>query len=199
VKKPRKKTRRGLPLDRAPKSKTPRKKIRRGPSAGHAPNRGADVLPNLKKKYQLRLPSQASNLEIVREFVSRIARKVGFSEDDVNKIELAVDEACTNVIKHAYGNDNKKPMDIAIKVDLEKLTVLITDRGKGFNPRKLTHPDMKEYLAKMRVGGLGVYLMKTLMDEVEYDIQPGKRNQLRMVKYYSKDGEKTQMQVNAGA
>lgn len=179
--------------------KKPRKKTKRGPSPGRAPNRGADVLPNLKKKYQLRIPSHAGNLEIVRDFVSRIARKVGFNEDDVNKIELAVDEACTNVIKHAYGTDSKKLIDIAIKVDLEKLTVMITDRGRGFNPKKLPQPDMKEYIAKMRVGGLGVYLMKTLMDEVEYDIQPGKRNQLRMVKYYSKDGEKRKVPVNAGA
>jgi serine/threonine-protein kinase RsbW len=170
--------------------KKPRKKTKRGPRPGRAHNRGADVLPNLKKKYQLRLPSHAANLEIIREFVSRIAKKVGFNEDDVNKIELAVDEACTNVIKHAYGNDSKKPIDVVIKVDLEKLTVVITDHGKGFNPQKVPRPDMKEYLAKMRVGGLGIFLMKTLMDEVDYDIQPGKRNRLRMVKYYAKDGDK---------
>ena len=178
--------------------KKPRKKTKRGPSPGRAPNRGADVVPNLKKKYQLRIPSHAGNLEIVREFVSRIARKVGFNEDDVNKIELAVDEACTNVIKHAYSSDSKKPIEIALKVDLEKLTVEITDRGKGFNPKKLQRPDMKEYIAQMRVGGLGVYLMKTLMDEVVYNIQPGKRNQLRMVKYYTKDGEKKTAQVGVG-
>ena len=156
---------------------------------GRAPNRGADVLPNLKKKYQLRIPSHAGNLEIIREFASRIARKVGFNEDDVNKIELAVDEACTNVIKHAYSYDSKQPINLVIKVDAEKLTVLITDHGKSFDPKQLRPPDMKEYFVQMRVGGLGVYLMKTLMDEVEFDIQPGKRNQLRMIKYLAKDGD----------
>lgn len=168
--------------------KEPRATNRGASKPGLAHKQGADVLPELKKKkYQLRIPSQADNLEIIRELVSRVATKVGFSEDDVNKIELAVDEACTNVIKHAYEKDSKKPIDIVIKIDYEKLTVIITDRGKGFNPRRVRLPNMKEYLAEMRVGGLGIYLMKTLMDEVDFDIQPGKRNQVRMVKYFIKE------------
>lgn len=159
---------------------------------GGAPNQGADVLPELKKKkYEMRIPSQADNLEIIREFVSRVAGKVGFSEDDVNKIELAVDEACTNVIRHAYEKDSKKPIDIVIKIDYEKLTVIITDQGKGFNPRRVRVPNMKEYLAEMRVGGLGIYLMKTLMDQVDFDMQPGRRNRVCMVKYFIR-GDKVQ-------
>lgn len=172
--------------------KTPHNKSERGTTPGRAHNRGTDVLPNLKKKYHLRIPSHADNLEIIREFVSRVAKKVGFSEDDVNKIELAVDEACTNVIKHAYGKDSKKPIDVVIKIDYQKLTVIVSDQGKGFNPRRLRLPNMKEYLAEMRVGGLGVYLMKTLMDEVDFDIQPGKRNRVRMIKYFIRDDEKQQ-------
>lgn len=170
--------------------KKSRPKTEPGPTPGRAHNQGADVLRNLKKKYQLRIPSHASNLEIVREFTARIARKVGFSDEEVSNIEIAVDEACTNVIKHAYGNDSKMPIQLIIKVDSDKLTVLITDHGKGFDPKKLRPLDMRDYLAKMRVGGLGVHLMRTLMDEVEFNIQPGKRNQLRMVKYFVKDGGK---------
>jgi len=142
-----------------------------------------DTLAPKSKKYHLKIPSQTDNLEIIREFVSRIARKVGFSDDDISKIELAVDEACTNVIKHAYQNNSQKPIDITIIIDYEKLTVVVTDKGKGFNPEKLKVPDLKEYLAEMRVGGLGIYLMKTLMDEVEIKSKPGKGNQVRMVKY----------------
>jgi serine/threonine-protein kinase RsbW len=141
-------------------------------------------LPKIQKKYQLRIPSQTDNLELIREFVSRVSRKVGFKDDDVNKIELAVDEACANVVKHAYKKDEKKPIDIVIQIDYQKLTVIVTDRGRGFNPRKVKQPDMKEYLAQMRVGGLGIYLMRTLMDEVDFNVQPGKRNQVRMTKYF---------------
>lgn len=142
-------------------------------------------MPQVKKKYQLRIPSQTDNLELIREFVARIARKVGFKDDDVSKIELAVDEACANVIKHAYHNKNeKKPIDIAIQIDYQKFTIIITDHGRGFNPQKIKSPDMKEYLAEMRVGGLGIYLMRTLMDEIDFNIKPGKRNQVIMSKYF---------------
>ncbi len=137
-----------------------------------------------KAEYRLRIPSQTDNLEIIRFFVGKVAHKVGFSEDDIGKIELAVDEACTNVMKHAYKEDiTDKSLDVAVKIDYQKLTLVVTDHGKGFDPKKIRIPDMKEYLAELRVGGLGIYLMKTLMDEVDYDIKPGVRNQVRMVKY----------------
>ena len=144
-------------------------------------------VPKIMKKYQLRIPSQTDNLEIIRSFVSRVAEKVGFDEDDVNKIELAIDEACTNVIKHAYKKDPLKPIDIVIQIDYQKLTCIVTDRGKGFDPKIIKMPNMKEYLAELRVGGLGIYLMRTLMDEVDYDIRPGVRNRVKMVKYLLKD------------
>ncbi len=139
------------------------------------------------KTYRLKIPSQTDNLEIIREFVAKIAERYGFDDEDVSKIELAVDEACANVIKHAYGKNQRKPIDIIIKVDARKLTVIVSDRGKGFDPRSMKVPDMKEYLSEMRVGGLGLYLMETLMDEVEFDIKPGKRNQVKLVKYIDKN------------
>ena len=134
--------------------------------------------------YQLKIPSLSDNLEIIREFVSKIAAKAGFDDDAISKIELAVDEASANVIKHAYKESQRKPIDIMIKIDPEKLTVIVSDRGKGFNASKLKDPDMKEYLAKMRVGGLGIYLIRTLMDEVDFKSEPGKGNQVKMVKYF---------------
>ena len=143
-------------------------------------------MPRIQRKYQLRIPSQTDNLEVIRTFVSKIAEKVGFREDDISKIELAVDEACANVIKHAYEKASTKPIDIVIKIDYDKLTVVVTDRGKGFDPKSIKMPDMKEYLAELRVGGLGIYLMRALMDEVNYDIRPGVRNQVKMVKYFLK-------------
>jgi len=137
------------------------------------------------KQFKLRIPSQTDNLELIRFFVGRVAEKVGFDDEDVGKIELACDEACTNVIKHAYGERNRmQSLDIAIQLDYQKLTLIVTDHGKGFDPQAIQIPDMKEYLAELKVGGLGIYLMKTLMDEVDYDIKPGVRNQVRMVKYF---------------
>ncbi|MBN2030655.1 ATP-binding protein [bacterium] len=143
-----------------------------------------------EKNYHLKIPSRTDDLEVIRDFVASVAKKVGFDGDEVNKIELAVDEACTNVIEHAYQYDVKKNIDIAIKIDYNRFTVVVTDRGKGFNMQDVELPDMKSYLAEIRVGGLGIYLMKQLMDEVDYHSEPGVKNEVRMVKYFLKDGKK---------
>lgn len=138
------------------------------------------------KQYRLKIPSHKENLELIRNFVSNVARKVGFNNEDVNKIELAVDEACTNVIEHAYQHNEEYDINIAIKIDYQKLTIIITDRGKSFNPEDIELPDMESYLAELRVGGLGIYLMKTLMDKVEYRSKPKGENEVRMIKYFIK-------------
>jgi serine/threonine-protein kinase RsbW len=141
-------------------------------------------LPESTAEYRLKIPSQTGNLELIREFVSRLAAKVDFNTEDVNKIELAVDEACTNVIKHAYKKNEKQVIDIVVKTDNNKFTIVITDKGKGFDASKLKTPDMKKYLTEMRVGGLGIHLMQNLMDEINFDIQPGVKNQVKLVKYF---------------
>lgn len=135
------------------------------------------------KKYQLKLPSSTNHLELIREFVTNIARGVGFDDEKINQIELAVDEACTNVVKHAYKGDDRKPLEVRVHTDKKKFTIIISDKGRGFSPQKIKTPDMKKYLSEMRVGGLGIYLMQTLMDEVDFKIEPGKKNQVRLVKY----------------
>ncbi|MBN1894391.1 ATP-binding protein [bacterium] len=145
------------------------------------------------ENYHLRIPSETANLQVIRNFVSDVAKSVGFENQDIGKIELAVDEACTNVIEHAYHQDSKKDIDVAVKIDFDKFTVVITDHGKGFKPEDVDIPDMNRYLAELRVGGLGIYLMKHLMDEVEYRTQPGVSNEVRMVKYLiRKDNKKKQ-------
>jgi len=154
-------------------------------------------LPESMTKYYLKIPSETDNLELIREFVSKVATKVGFGDDDINKIELAIDEACTNVVKHAYKDKNEKTIGIAIKLDYDRFTVVVTDTGKGFDIKKLKTPDMKEYLAEMRVGGLGIYLIHSLMDEVHFDIKPGVKNEVQMVKYfYKQDEEGLKIQEN---
>ena len=82
----------------------------------------------------------------VREFVSASARKFGFSDEEVSKIALAVDEACTNVIKHAYKFDPTKVITVTIRPRGRTFEVSIRDTGRQFNPSDVLAPDMKEYL-----------------------------------------------------
>lgn len=131
----------------------------------------------------LHIESKTERLIAVRDFVSTAAREFGFSDEEISKIALAVDEACTNIIKHAYRFDPGKKLTISVKRGNGAFEISIRDTGKQFNPTDLQPPDMKEYLTHFRRGGLGVYLMKTLMDKVEYNFEPGKPNEVRLTKY----------------
>ena len=135
------------------------------------------------KTGSIQIESRTERLIAVREFVSVAAREFGFTDEDVSKIALAVDEACTNVIKHAYKFDPTKTIQVVVRTDNGVFEIAIRDTGTQFNPAQVRRPDMKEYLSHYRKGGLGVFLMKSLMDKVEYEIAPGKMNEVRLIKY----------------
>lgn len=135
------------------------------------------------KRNSIRVESRTERLIMVREFVSDAARSFGFGDEDVSKIALAVDEACTNVIKHAYKFDPTRFIHVSIRSGNGTFEVAIQDDGLQFNPALVQKPDMKEYLSHYRRGGLGVYLMKSLMDKIEYDYKPGRLNEVRLIKY----------------
>jgi serine/threonine-protein kinase RsbW len=132
------------------------------------------------------IESRTDRLVAVREFVSHAAREFGFSDEEVSKIALAVDEACTNVIKHAYKLDPSQKISILISGANGRFDIVVRDHGVHFNPGEIQSPDMKEYLSHYRRGGLGVYLMKSLMDDVEYRIGPGENNEVRLTKYLAR-------------
>ena len=136
----------------------------------------------IENTFTLDVPSSTKNLAIIREFVSRIAAQAGLGEAEVGQLELAVDEACANVIEHAYGEDSTKQVMIRAVFDEDELRINVIDTGRGFTPGDVEQADLKDLIAKRRTGGLGMRLIKRLMDEVHYDIEPGKRNELRMVK-----------------
>jgi serine/threonine-protein kinase RsbW len=134
----------------------------------------------------IHIASRTEQLITVREFVSTAAREVGFSDEDISKIALAVDEACTNIIKHAYQSNPNKRITVSVTQGDDAFVITIVDTGRGFNPSHLHLPDMKEYREHPRRGGLGVYLMKSLMDKVEYDMHPGRHNEVRLTKFLSR-------------
>lgn len=146
------------------------------------PPTGMD-LANTERVCELTTPSQTENLELIRAVVAKIAQKAGFAEMVVMQITLAVEEACVNAIKHAHSNSAAKPLHVQIKTDHQKLTVVVSDRGKGFDFQNLKEPDMQEYFAKRRPGGLGIVLMKRLMDEVRFESLKGKGTRVWLVRY----------------
>ena len=136
--------------------------------------------------YNLKIAGITENLEIVREFIHKLALKAGFEEETAGQIELAVDEACTNVIRHAYKYDRRRKIDIKVMLDNEKIQISISDTGKGFNPEQLPKPDLRAYVESSKRGGLGIHLMRSLMDKVDFRIDPSKRNTVTLIKYKKK-------------
>jgi serine/threonine-protein kinase RsbW len=137
---------------------------------------------NKNRTGELRIKSKTENLSEIRDFVSGNARAAGILEATVENIILAVDEACTNIIKHAYKLSPEGEIIIKINYDDEKFTVTIIDYGKSFEPDRVPLPDLQKYYREHRVGGLGMYLMKSLMDNVEYISVPGEYNQVLLSK-----------------
>ncbi len=132
---------------------------------------------------ELLIKSKTDNLAVIRDFIKSAADQSGFSEDTTGKIILAVDEACTNIIKHAYKNSPEGNIIIKIKFNDPKFSISITDEGSHFDPNKVPEPNLREYYKEKRVGGLGVFLIKKLMDEVNYSTLSGNKNQVILVKY----------------
>lgn len=135
-------------------------------------------------QFEATFRNDTAHLSEIRHFVREKALAMGFHAETIDNIELAVDEACANIMEHAYPPGVMEPgLHLAIQFEGDKFTVIISDRGETFDPGKIKPPVMKEYISEYRVGGLGIYLMRTLMDQVDYHIQPGIKNEVRMVKF----------------
>lgn len=134
----------------------------------------------------LRIPSATRHLSEVRAFVREHAEAAGFEERTVAAIALAVDEACTNVIEHAYHGHHPEPetapVDIEIETKPDALVVHIRDEGAAFDREAYEHPDLMAFAARRKSGGFGVHIMHRLMDRVEYRTRGG-MNECSLTKY----------------
>jgi serine/threonine-protein kinase RsbW len=139
-------------------------------------------MPDFERVFTLQVPSSTENLALIREFVTTIGNQAGLSPAGVAQLELAVDEACANVMEHAYGRDMTKEVSIRAAIDGNTLEIDVIDTGKSFDPSSIPQLELDKLISNRKSGGLGMRLMKTLMDEVHYEMIPGKKNQLRMIK-----------------
>ncbi len=124
-----------------------------------------------------------SNLDAIRGLVGRSALEAGFSEREIFEVQLATDEASTNIIQHAFGGEGLDEFEIECDFAPGKLTITIHDRGKPFDPASVPEPNVKTGLRNRQIGGLGMYLIRNLMDEVHYTTSNEKGNTLKLVKY----------------
>lgn len=114
--------------------------------------------------YKLSILSNPKNLAKIRKEIRYIAEKSGFNKNDTVNIVLAVDEACTNIIRHSYLNNYRKRINLKAAIKKKQLEITIRHYGIKPDPKKLRGCCPK----KIRPGGLGVYFIKNIMDKVVY-------------------------------
>jgi serine/threonine-protein kinase RsbW len=145
-------------------------------------------------KLLIQTPGYGSYLAYIRAMVGDLARKFGFDEGEVAKIEMAVDEACTSVVRHAYSPDKewcwqqREPeIRLDIRVEESRLIIEINDHGQRFDFANYRPPKMEDHLRETKPGGYGIPIMRNFMDEVQYSSNDQTGNTLRMVKYLKKN------------
>jgi serine/threonine-protein kinase RsbW len=117
-----------------------------------------------KKTYNARF----EHLDHMREFVGKAAADSGLMPDAVYQVKLAVDEAFTNIIEHAYDGECDKEIEVICLLSKDGLTIIIKDCGLSFKPEDILDPDLDSNLLDRQVGGLGLYFIRQLMDEVDF-------------------------------
>lgn len=127
--------------------------------------RKTDKIGNNNGSVTLTIPSHPKYLYVVRSALYPILTDAGFNRKDARRIILAVDEACSNIIKHAYAGDTTKTITMTVTDDSDRFTVRLRDYGRKTDPMKIVPRD----LADIRPGGLGTVFIGTAFDSVTYD------------------------------
>ena len=120
--------------------------------------------------------AQFENLNDIRLFVGEAARDSGLETAQIYAVQLAVDEASSNIIEHAYGGESQELIECTCVVVPGSLTVTLKDCGHHFDPSEVGDPDLTSDIEQRQPGGLGLYFMRQLMDEVSFRIVPGRGN-----------------------
>ncbi len=130
----------------------------------------------------VRFDAKFEFLDEIREYVGDVARKGGFSNKDVYNIQLATDEAASNIIEHAYEGVSNGVLDLACGMERDVIKIVLIDYGAPYDPSIVPIPDIKADLSERKIGGLGIFLMRKLMDEVHYEPRADQSNVLTMTK-----------------
>jgi serine/threonine-protein kinase RsbW len=116
-----------------------------------------------------RLPGEPASVPIIRNYVGALAREMSFSEACVRDILIAVSEAATNALKHGSPLGRADEIGVCCRSEVDRLVIEVTDRGAGFDPLSVPVPVAEQ----LREGGMGIFFMRTLMDEVSFDCSHG--------------------------
>jgi serine/threonine-protein kinase RsbW len=128
-------------------------------------------------------PAEVSSLAKIATYVTRAAEQAGLGARSVYAVQMAVDEACSNIIEHAYEGQEDGKIECTCEVTSKGLAVTLCDQGAHFDPLCVSEPDVCSPLYERSRGGLGIYFIRKLMDEVQYEFVPERGNVLTVTKY----------------
>ncbi|MCL1893387.1 MAG: ATP-binding protein [Holophagaceae bacterium] len=131
---------------------------------------------------RLVIPSQTRYLNLVTNLAKRASVAVGLDDSDAAKVSIAVDEAVTNIILHAYQSDPEKSVEMELQFSPKALEIHLLHSGNGLRDDQVRLPDPSEYVRHPRKGGLGLLLMSRFMDEVRF-LENGDRSECCMIKH----------------
>ena len=136
----------------------------------------------MRKVLTLRLPAVLENVPVVMDRIIEAAARVGLDESTLQQIRLVVDEACANVVTHAYEGMEPGDMEITCAHSSQACMIQVRDWGQGFALECVPIPDLDCSLDERNLGGLGLFLIRHFMDRVEYSRDAKSGNVLTMIK-----------------
>ncbi len=131
---------------------------------------------------QLTVAGYFKNLTEVSQFIDQAAARAGLDERATYAVRMAVDEACTNIIQHAYGGEGRGQIRLLCETQAEGLQVTIFDQGTPFEPMHVPELDPQAPLQERQPGGMGVFFIRNLMDTVEFKFGTPQGNRLILFK-----------------
>lgn len=138
---------------------------------------------------EVRVPAKPQYVSVIRLMISGLAVRVGFSYDEIEDLKIATSEAVTNVVHHAYKETDEGEVVVGCALFKDKIEIMVSDYGVSFNfeeiKSKVGPYHVEDNVELLREGGLGIYLMETLMDEVKLNNEGGVT--VFMTKYVSKE------------
>ena len=148
-----------------------------------------------KQREQLQVPAHVDYLGDLRAFVASVGEKYNYSEKLINAFKLTIDEAASNIIRHGYRDEDGTILIRAV-IKKKSLTICLIDQGRYFDPKGVKNPDLNRYIDDGKRGGLGIFIMRKLMDEMHYK-KTEEGNELQMTKY--RDGDKKKNLLSAAS
>jgi serine/threonine-protein kinase RsbW len=130
------------------------------------------------------LDSTLDSVEVAEKAVLHAAENIGFGEDDLHQLGMAVRESMVNAVVHGNRYNARKKVHVSITQAADRLTILIADEGEGFDPEEIPDPLAEENL--LRQSGRGLLLMRAFVDEFQVRRGEASGTEVRMVKYLAK-------------